>query len=205
MFDYAKRLQLALADTARRTGIKAAAGAILCLAAGFLLAALWSFLANDLGWGSTYASLTIGGVFAVIAGALWLIAAKPRHQMPTNDDLKREVEARINLAADAAADRARAEAMRVMDMAENKIYSAMDTASYRANKMADDAERRVHGFMRDTVQGSGRSRPDGPDGARQGSGGNTAKMVAALALGLTVAAKMRGRRQRPPDDDEFML
>lgn len=205
MFDYAKRLQLALGDTARRTGIKVAAGAVLCLGMGFLLAALWSFLANELGWGATYASLTIGGGFMVIAAVMWAVAAKPRHDMPTNEDLKREVEARFNLAADAAADRARSEAVRMMDMAENKIHSVMGNASYRASKVADDAERRMHGFARGTSQaGRNSHRDDDPD-APQGSGGNTAKIVAALALGLTLAAKMRGRRRRPRDDDDDVM
>lgn len=218
MFDYAQRLQLALGDSARRTGLKAAAGGALLVAAGFLIAALWSWLARDLGWGATLASLSVGGLFLVIGVIILMTASRPRHVMPTTDDLKREVEARISLATDAAVNRARAEAARVADMAENKVQSLMDTAEFRANKLAADAERRVHGFVRDTAQGVGLT-TDNLRAAREGAKdagaavsraassnpGSMAKLIGAFAVGVTLAARLReGRRPRPqaeePDD-----
>ena len=51
MFDYVNRLQLAAKDSARRTVMKVVAGLILAIGAGFLIAALWSYLAINLGWG----------------------------------------------------------------------------------------------------------------------------------------------------------
>ena len=69
MFDYAQRLQLALKDTARRSAMKAAAGIVLAVAAGFLVAALWSFLAHNLGWGPALASLVVAGLF-ILAGLI---------------------------------------------------------------------------------------------------------------------------------------
>ena len=41
MFDYARNMQLALTDRLRRAGLMAGAGAVLLIAAGFLLAALF--------------------------------------------------------------------------------------------------------------------------------------------------------------------
>lgn len=66
MFDYAQRLQLALGDTARRSAIKLVAGLFLLVGLGFLIAALWSWLAIGLGLGATYASLIVGGSFSLV-------------------------------------------------------------------------------------------------------------------------------------------
>lgn len=44
MFDYVNKLQLALGDKARRTGLKIGAGVVVLIGAGFLTAALWSWL-----------------------------------------------------------------------------------------------------------------------------------------------------------------
>ena len=60
MFDYARNMQLALSDAGRRAGMKAAAGVVALIGAGFLVAALWTFLAYHLHWGSLGASLAIG-------------------------------------------------------------------------------------------------------------------------------------------------
>lgn len=220
MFDYAQRLQLALTDVARRSALKGVAGLVVAIGAGFLLAALWSFLAHSLGWGGTVASLVIGGVFVAVGLIILVISDRRRHQMPTTDDLKREVEARINLAADAAVDRARAEAFRVVDMAGNKAHSLMDDATYRATKFADDAERRVYGFARNAAQTVGlnaqnvatakKGARDAADGARRAAdsnAGSMAKLVSAFALGVTLAAKLHEARRRPRDqhDDDDTL
>ena len=50
MFDYAHKMQLAVSDLGRRAGLKAGAGVLALIAAGFLLAALWTFLARTLDW-----------------------------------------------------------------------------------------------------------------------------------------------------------
>ena len=105
MFDYVNRLQLALGDKARRAGMKAGAGVALLIGAGFLLAALWSWLAWQLDLGPTYASLIIGGVFALIGLIVWASGSKERHAVPSTDDLRSEVETRLSLAADAAIDK----------------------------------------------------------------------------------------------------
>ena len=74
MFDYAQRLQLALGDVVRRSALKVIAGVVLAVAIGFLLAALWSWLAHGLGWGATMASLAIGGGFVVIGAIILMVA-----------------------------------------------------------------------------------------------------------------------------------
>lgn len=213
MFDYARRLQLALGDTVRRSAMKGIAGVVIAAGAGFLIAALWSWLAHGLGWGAINASLAIGGGFVLIGVVLLLISARPRHHMPTSDDLKREVEATVSLAADAAADRARTEAQRVMDMAQNKVSSLMDGASFRANRMANDAERRVQGFVRDTARkagvttenvtaardAAGRARAKA-GAAANSNGGSMAKLLAAFAVGVTLASTLASRRDAAADD-----
>ncbi|MCZ0962244.1 phage holin family protein [Paracoccus benzoatiresistens] len=212
MFDYAQRLQLALKDTARRSAMKAAAGVILVVAAGFLIAAFWSFLAHNLGWGPALASLVVGGIFVLAAVVLWLVSKKPKHEMPTKEDLRKEVEARVTLAKDAAIERARAEAERVVDIAGNKVASLMDDATYRANKLADDTERRVYGVARhaaesvgltstniETVRSRYESATDTLSRANSSNAASIAKILGAFAVGMTLAAKLREGR----DPDEY--
>lgn len=213
MFDYAQRLQLALKDTARRSAMKAVAGLVLAVAAGFLIAALWSFLAHNLGWGPALASLAIAILFVVVALILLGMSKRTQHEMPTTTDLKNEVEARVTLAADAAFEKARAEAERVMDMAGNKVSSLMDEASHRATKLADDTERRVFGVARNAAQAVGfsssnmeavRSRvEDATDTLSRANSSNAAsmaKLLGAFAIGVTLAAKLR---EQQDDDDDY--
>lgn len=212
MFDYAQRLQLALKDTARRSAMKAAAGVILAVAAGFLVAALWSFLAHDMGWGPALASLAVAALFIVAGLILFMMSKKTKHEMPTTDDLKREVEARVSLAADAAVEKARSEAERVVDMAGNKVSSLMDEASYRATKLADDTERRVFGVARsaaqavgftqsnlDTVRSKVEDAQDTLSRANSSNAASMAKLLGAFAIGVTLAAKLRER----DDEDDY--
>ena len=221
MFDYARNMQLALADTARRTGIKAGAGAVIVLGAGFLLAALWSWLATDLGWGSTLASLTIGGGFVVIGLVAMMLAGRAKHRVPTTDDLRREVEARVDMAREAAIQRARSEATRLVDMAENKVQSLIDRAGYQASKVVGDAERTAYGFARDTARTVGltaenlNAARDGLDAARDtardaadkvqaaanSNAGSMAKILGAFAVGITLASKFQDWRRS--DDDAY--
>ena len=205
MFDYVQKLQLALGDTARRSAMKVVAGLVVAVGAGFLLAALWSWLAHDLRWGPTLASLVIGGAFIVIALILLAMSKTRRHQMPTGDDLRREVEQRLSLAADAAADRARAEAARVMDMAGDRVTLLMDHAGDRASRFAGDAERKVAdvarsvGLTADNLDAA----KDRVSHASNSNAGSMAKLISAFAVGVTVAAKLReSRRDRyDPYDD----
>ncbi|WCR11904.1 phage holin family protein [Paracoccus stylophorae] len=215
MFDYAQRLQLALGDVVRRSALKVIAGVVLAVAVGFLLAALWSWLAHGLGWGATMASLAIGGGFVVIGAIILMVASRERHPMPTGDDLRREVEARASLAADAAVNRVQAEALRVADMAENKVHSLIDHAGFRANKLASDTERRAQEMFRGaagsiglTGQNIGKARNRAAGAARQASraadsdAGNMAKLIGAFAVGVTLAAKLQERRRSRSDFDD---
>ncbi|RNF35802.1 hypothetical protein [Paracoccus methylarcula] len=136
MFDYTRRLQLALGDLLRRSAMKTVAGVVIAIGAGFLIAALWTWLANGLGWGSTLASLAIGGGLLFIGLLVLLLAKTPRHPIPGSDELKREVDMRVGLAADAATERARSEAARVMGMAEGKLFSLLGGAGKTARKAA---------------------------------------------------------------------
>lgn len=206
MFDYVQKLQLALTDTARRSAMKVVAGLVLAVGAGFLLAALWSWLTYDLMWGASLASLVIGGVFVVIALILLLMSNSRRHRMPTGDDLRQEVEERLAFAADAAAGRARAEAVRVMDMAGDKVNALMDQASHRASRFAGDAERKVAdaarsvGLTADNLDAA----KDKVSRASNSNPGSMAKLIGAFAVGVTIAAKLReSRRDRHDDYDDL--
>lgn len=217
MFDYAQRLQLALKDTARRSAMKAAAGVVLVVAVGFLIAAIWSFLAHNLRLGPAVASLIIGGLFVVVALILIAMSKQPKHEMPTTDDLRKEVEARVTLAKDAAVDRVKAEAERIVDMAGNKAVSLMDEAVYRANKVADDTERRVFGVARqaaqhvgltsenvDAVRATLHGAKDGVSSASNSNPANIAKLVGAFAIGLTLASKLRGQTEHTYYEDDIL-
>ncbi|WP_265499487.1 phage holin family protein [Paracoccus beibuensis] len=209
MFDFARRLQLAAGDTVRRAALKAAAGIVGMIGAGFLLAALWSFLAETLGWGAGLASLAMGAGFALIAAILFTMSSRRNHEMPTTEDLKREVQARATLATDATVERARAEASRLVDMAENRAHALMDEASYRAAKLADDAERRVFGSLPSVgIRAGGpalptptRDRADLGPGTAPRATRTTTRLIWAFAVGVTLAAKLqerRGRTNHPP-------
>ena len=104
MLDYARRLRSAVSDTGRRAGLKASAGILGAVAAGFLVVAL---------------------LFAAGAGVLWVMGSKVRHPVPSTDELKREVEARARLAADAAVEKARLTAVQVVDHAEAKAQAVV--------------------------------------------------------------------------------
>lgn len=215
MFDYARNMQLAVKDMARRSAVKAAAGGIMVVGLGFLLAALWSWLATELGWGSTYASLAIGGAFLVIGLIAISAAGRVRHQPPTTDDLKREVEARISLVADAASNRARAEAMRIVDTATGRVSDIVDRAAGSASRFVSETEHKVRDLTRDTAAMAGLT-PENIEAAKEtaqdyaekaqraanSNPGSMAKLIGAFAVGVAVASKLRGRK-RDRYDDEF--
>lgn len=213
MFDFARRFQLAVGDAARRVALKAAAGLVATIGAGFLLASLWSFLAHELGWGSTLASLAIAGGMLLIAVILFAVSSRRRHEMPTGDDVKREVQARVSLAADATVNRVKSEADRVLGMAETKATSLMDQASFRANKLASDAEQTVMGTVRSAAQTVGLTPSNlksAEDSMRSGAhqvkqaadtnAGSMAKLLGAFAVGVTIATAIQGNRDDDYDD-----
>ncbi|MFV0383261.1 hypothetical protein [Paracoccus sp. (in: a-proteobacteria)] len=176
MFDFGRRVQLALGDSARRTGLKAAAGIAFIIGAGFLIAALWSWLAWGLGWGPIHASLAVGTGFALCGVILLRIAARPRHPMPGSEDLRREIETQVSMAAGAASARAKAEALRMVGRAQRKAWSM--------------------------VGGAG-SEPDRAAGTETGGAadaGRMAALLAAFAVGVALATRLSRRQDR--DDKE---
>lgn len=151
MFDYARNMQLALSDAGRRVALKAAAGIVVALGAGFLIAALWSFLAWNLGWGPVGASLAIGLLFVIGGVILLSMSKKVNHPVPSTDELKAEVETRLSLATDAALEKARIKAVEVVDNVENRVHSLVDGLTYKAERFVDDAEAKVQGFTRNVA------------------------------------------------------
>ena len=98
-------------------------------------------------------------------------------------------------------------------MAGNKVSSLMDEATYRANKLADDTERRVFGVARNAAQAVGftptkietvRSRVEEATGtlsrATSSNAASMAKLLGAFAIGVTLAAKLR---EQYDDDDDY--
>ena len=162
MFNYTRKMQLALKDKLRRGGLAAGAGVMLLIAAGFLLAALWTWLADGLGWGPLLASLTIGAVFLVIGLVLLSLAGRERHPAPDTDELREEIAERVEVMADAAigkvsnmADemigRASEKARRIVGGAGQKAQAFSDQMSYEADRFADRAEAGAEGAARNTV------------------------------------------------------
>lgn len=213
MFAYAKNMQLALSDKLRRTGLAAGAGVVLTLGAGFLLAALWTYLADHLGWGPLFASLAIGSVLVVVGLIFLLMARSERHPVPSTDDLRLEVEQQLNLAANAAInkvsdaadstlERAASKASAILDLAEHKVHAVSDDLGYRANRMADRAEARVYGAARHAGEATAQKLGLGSMLGRGGEDGRASKLatvaplLGALAVGVTLASRFQDRRHR---------
>ncbi|ABL69494.1 phage holin family protein [Paracoccus denitrificans] len=222
MFDYTRNLQLALTDRLRRAGLGAGAGVALLIGAGFLLAALWTWLAHHLGWGALGASLAIGIGFVLIGLVVMLVAKRERHPVPTTDELKAEVEQRLMLAADvaigkatgaadAALERASQKASLLMEQAEQRVHSVTDSLSYKADRMADRAEARVYDAARRAGEGAARKLGLPPDalrraagqvqGASQSRAAAIAPLIGAFAVGMTLASRLQARRHRDEPDE----
>lgn len=207
MFAYVRNMQLALTDKLRRAGLTAGAGGFLLIGLGFLLAALWTWLAYHLDWGALAASAVMGGGFVLIGLALLVAARKERHAAPTAEDLKAEIEAQVNLmtdaavakaseAADAALARVSGKAGRLMGLAEQKVHSAVDGLSYKADRYADRAEGSAYRIARD-VENSAQNAPNIAV---------IAPLIGAFALGVTLAGRVqdwRHRGERSWDDDDY--
>lgn len=219
MFDYARNMQLALSDAGRRVAMKAAAGAVFALAAGFLLAALWTFLARNLGWGSLGASLAIGILFVIVGVVLLSMSKKVEHPVPSTDELKAEVETRLSLATDAALEKARVKATEVVDTVENKVHTLMDNAAYKAEKFASDAEAKVQGFTRNVAGQAAQKVGLTPgffadaqntvDRVKHSDMVTIPPLLSAFAIGIAIANRIKGRRQSDDhhddryDDDDY--
>ncbi|MRX51252.1 phage holin family protein [Paracoccus sp. S-4012] len=212
MFDYARKMQLAVSDMGRRAGLKAGAGVLGLIAAGFLLAALWTLLARTFGWGPLWASLAIGVLFLVVAGILWGMSSNVKHPVPSTDELKREVEARATMAAEVAMDKAQVKAREVVDMAENKAMSLIDQARYKAEAFVNDTEAKVQRFTRQTVDNTARKvglTPDLVDDAKDlaeraksSRAMPAATVIGAFAVGLTLASRLGARLREQSEWDE---
>lgn len=199
MLDVQRRFRLALQDMARRTGLKLGAGVVALLGAVYLLSALWSALAHDLGWGPTLASLAIGVLCVAIAGVMLAIGARDRHPMPTGEDVANEVKARASLAAEAAVATVKNRANMATQAAQQKVAGLMDRASFGASRAAQAVD--SHG------ERLGREAGEGVEAARDAlrrlgatRAGPAVGLAGAFALGLAIAAGL-GRGGR--DDDAF--
>lgn len=182
MLDYARRLRSAVSDTGRRAGLKAAAGILGTVAAGFLVAALWTFLRHHAELGSLGASLVVALLFAAGAGVLWM-SSKVHHPVPSTDELKREVEARARLAADAAVERARLTAVQVVDHAEAKAQAVVDAAAQKA-----------HGLTGGVATGADAGLAAVSRLVRDAKASPTATAMALAVFGVAAFSAFRGRR-----------
>ncbi|MFD1881524.1 phage holin family protein [Paracoccus pacificus] len=204
-------MKLALADTARRTGIKAAAGVVAAIGAGFLIAALWTFLARReyLDWGPLWASVAVGGVFVVVALIVMSMAGRVRHQPPSVDDLRDEMQTRVNLAMSRAADQAEAKVYEFANLAENKVKGLVDSVGFKANDLANRAERKVESLTRDAGETVVRATGMSPETVNMlGSFGKRAAvlppLIGAFMIGMKVAERVQDwRYANQSDDDDY--
>ena len=217
MFNYTRNMQLALTDKLRRAGLAGVAGLMLLVGAGFLIAALWVWLADHLDWGAMGASLAIGAGFLVIGVVILMTAGKERHPTPTTEELKTEVGEQMNLMADAAIakvtdatnaslNRASQKVTRIMGLAGQKARSAADEVAYQADRYVDRAEAGAYRMARkasEAMDHRSKADPDGspdtaPDAAPDDSGrlGGVAPLIGAFAVGLTLASRFREWRRR---------
>ena len=212
MFDYARNMQLALSDTGRRVALKAAAGAVIALGAGFLIAALWSFLAWNLGWGPVGASLAIGLLFVVVGIVFLSMSKKVNHPVPSTDELKAEVETRLSLATDAALEKARIKAVEVVDNVENRVHSFVDDVTHKAERFVDDAEAKVQGFTRN-VAGQAAQKvgltpqffaeaQDTVERVKNSNAATIPPLLSAFAVGIAIANRVQAWRRSDNRDWE---
>lgn len=224
MFDYTRRMQLFARDTARRASFAAGAGVVILIGSGFLLAALWSWLADGLGWGATGASLSLGAGLLVVGLILLLAARRRRHIAPTTDELRSEIEQKLSLATDVALDRisgraeqalesAQTKASMVVDAAGNRLNSLVDSVSYNADRIVGGAEAKAFGLMRRAGDGAKdrlglsvdqeRRMAEGFDRAKSSNLAAVAPVIGAFAIGLTLASRIAGSRRDTGDDDGY--
>lgn len=214
MFDYARKMQLAVGDAGRRVALKAAAGVVALIGAGFLLAALWTFLADNLDWGPLGASLAIGLLFVIIGVVLISISKTVKHPVPTTEELRAEVETRLSLATDAALEKARYKAAEVVDDVEHRVMSVVDNVSSKAQRFAYDAEAKVHGFARNFAGEAANKvgltpefvseAKDKFEKAKESNAATIPPLLGAFAIGVALASKVQQWRHRDDElDDDY--
>lgn len=221
---FAQKLDLFVKDLVRRTSLKVAAGILILIGSGFLLAALWSFLADQLDWGSMFASLAIGGVFSVIGLIIIATTGSARHRPPTSDELRADLQERVSVAtgavmdrvttgAEEAIDRVQVKAGLLADAAGNRVQKLVDTVSYGADRFVGGTEARVVGLARrasdEVSQKLGISddqkehMAQGIEKAKSSNLAAIAPVIGAFAVGLTLAQKFASRRRDHDDDDLY--
>lgn len=230
MFDYARKMQLFARETVRRASLKAGAGVAILIGSGFLLAALWVFLADNLDWGSLGASLAIGIVFVVAGLVVIATGGRKRYRAPTTDELRSEIQERVSLATEAVLDRvsdrtgqaldsAQQKAANVVDLAGNKLSSLVDSVTYKADRFAARAESKAYGFARRAGDQASEKLgltddhkeriADSFGRAKSSNLAAIAPVVGAFALGLSLATRIAGRGEEGdgyddyPDYDEY--
>lgn len=213
MFDYARKMKLALTDTVRRTAMKAAAGVVIAVGVGFLLAALWTFLAYHLHWGPLAASGAIGGVFVVIGAIVIVMANKVRHTPPQPSELTDEVKTRVSLAAEQAGEMAKAKAQALVGTAGQTVQGLVDDISYRANAFAETAETKAKTFASTTLTDAAAKvglTPETVAEVKEVTGKVARTNVAAIggligafAVGVTLAKTLRGDADESFDDYDY--
>ncbi|UXU80146.1 phage holin family protein [Paracoccus sp. SMMA_5_TC] len=222
MFNYTRNMQLALSDKLRRAGLGAGAVGAVVVGVGFLISALWIWLAHHLHWGPLGASLAIGATFVAVGLIALAGARRERHPMPTTDDLKSEVAQNLTLLADQAVDRAtgvadaainRASeaASQLVERTGQKVHSVADTLAYKADLLAERAESRVVGSARrsgeaimDRLGIAPQTLRKAQDGLSRGGKSNAATLaplLGAFAVGMTLASRFQDWRHRDEVDD----
>ncbi|MFB2530877.1 phage holin family protein [Paracoccus sp. p4-l81] len=174
MFNYVKNMKASVQDAVARYGMMAGAGAILVVALGFLLGALWVFAARE--WGALITNLAFAGGFTLIALIMFAVARARRVEPPTVEDLRDEVQARI---AETASN--------LVSTAEHKVNRFVSQAEYRVSslaKSAGDQMSQAAGFAPELLQT-----------ARDKSfkAGVIPPLLGAFMVGLNIAVRMRRR------------
>lgn len=181
MLDFTRRARLAGADLGRRAGLLAGAGLLAAIAGGFLLAALWSYLAHGLHWGPAAASLALALLCLLGAAVLGLLGRARRHAMPTPADLGRELRARGVLATESVMAALRHRVALGGETARQRVFGIGDRARHGVDAAADRL---------DAAAARMAGKVSGADPAQSAAPGLD---PAALAAGLTAAREGAGR------------
>ncbi|MBA4489348.1 phage holin family protein [Paracoccus sp. S1E-3] len=214
MFDYVNRLQLALGDKARRTSLKLGAAVAALIGLGFLIAAVWSLLAWNLELGPTVASLIVGGVFVLVGLVIWSQSGSERHRMPTGDELKTEVEMRLQGAADAAINKVKSTATEAVDNAQAHVAAFFGGAPDKARDLVKTAGSGVGAMASNAVKGAASKAGLGNDElnevkAKVERAAPGIGLVGAFAVGMAIANALASRRSEDDlyfdEDDDLYL
>ncbi|MFV0410373.1 MAG: hypothetical protein ACK5LJ_11965 [Paracoccus sp. (in: a-proteobacteria)] len=202
MFDYVNQMQRALGSKAKRAAIKSGGAAAILLGTGFLLAALWTWIASELG--AIYASLILGGVFTAAGLAIWIFATSVRYPVPGTDELRRQVGEQVDLVADVVAEKLRTRAHDAMNNAQTRFTSLLGASP---DRMSDEAEEDPQD-LRDSAADLAGQASETIQQAREtfervaaSRAGPAIGVAGAFAVGMILAGVLRKRRD--PRDDEY--